>query len=123
MSRDNALITLASSSTIKTVNILPFTCLSLGCDEHFQNRQRKPSYRSAIIIIRQLDISAVRLDDRRTDRQTETKAVGLGRIERLEQPALLHGMDASSAVLHQDLDGSSCRRARGDRDEPLRNRR
>ena len=87
------------------------------------SRQRKPCNSSAVIVVRQRNVAAMRLDDRRADRQPETKAVGLGRVERLEQPALLHGMDAGSAILHQYFDGSGSASRAWRPSEPLRDGR
>jgi hypothetical protein len=63
----------------------------------------------------------VRLNDGRADRQAEAESVVLGGIKRFEQSASL--FDARPAVFHDNLDGAGRRRARGDRDLPLWDRR
>src|SRR5262249_19551593 len=60
---------------------------SLGRAAYVPRRQREPRQGAAGIGVRQRKLSTVRLHDRRADRQTEAKAVVLGRIEWLEQPA------------------------------------
>jgi hypothetical protein len=46
----------------------------------------------------------VGIDDGRADREAETKTVLLGRIERLEQSALLVGRDTAALIGHTALD-------------------
>src|SRR5262245_15769034 len=98
---------------MKTVNIAP----SLGRDGHFTNRhfvrwQREYCYSAPIRIVHHGNLAAVRFDNGRADRQPETQALRLGRVERLEHPDLFRRRNAGSTVLYAYLDRVSLNRAR-----------
>src|SRR6478752_7614491 len=62
-------------------------------------------YRAAALAMRCPELASVRLDQLAADRQPDAQTVGLGRIERLENPLQIAFSDAGAAVrdFHHDL--------------------
>ena len=81
--------------------------------------QRKSCNGTAALAVDQGQLSLMRLYDRRTKGQTQAKAMGLGGVERFEQPAIFFGTDAVPPILHEHVYHSGFRPSGRDQDRPL----